>query len=125
MRLSVLFLLTIPLAAQDSAPVDLRTFYAQNCVRCHGADGTARDAGGNKLKGQDFTDPRWRERTTDPQAVKTILKGKFFGLAMPAFKNRLTKEQAQTMVTEILRTMEKGKPVGSAELIKAGGPGQN
>lgn len=110
MRTRFLLLLALPLAAQDPGPVNLRLFYQQNCVRCHGVDGTARDAAGDKLKGQDFTDPRWRAQD-DQGLVKTILKGKFFGLAMPAYKDRLTREQAQAMVTEVLRRTEKGRPV--------------
>ena len=114
-RVPFLLLLALPLAAQDAAPVDLRAFYMQNCVRCHGVDGTARDAAGAKLKGQDFTEPRWRQDTPDKDLVKTILKGKFFGLAMPAYKDKLTKEQAQAMVTDVLRKTEKGKPVGTPD----------
>jgi mono/diheme cytochrome c family protein len=113
MRPLFLLLLALPLTAQS--PVELRLFYQQNCVRCHGADGTARDAEGKKLKGQDFTDPKWREGAEDRGLVKTILKGKFFGLAMPAFKDRLTKEQAQAMVSDVLRRTEKGKPVAPPE----------
>ena len=110
-----LLLLALPLAAQAPAGLDLRAFYQQNCVKCHGADGAARDAQGGKLKGQDLTDEGWRKGTEDKTMVNTILKGKFFGLAMPAYKDQLSKEQAQALVTEVVRRTEKGRPVAAAE----------
>ena len=69
---------------------DLRVFYQQKCAGCHGPDGSAVSAEGKKLSGQDFTDPDLQRRTRDDKMVKTILKGKFFGWAMPSFKDTLT-----------------------------------
>lgn len=87
---------------------DLRAFYQQNCVRCHGPDGSAVSAEGKKLSGQDFTDLNWQRRTGDEEMVETILKGKFFGWAMPSFKDSLTPDEAQKMVTDIIRKSKKG-----------------
>lgn len=95
----------------EPARKDLRLFFKDNCTRCHGADGTARDALGKRLKGQDFTDAGWRKGTTDAKMVETILKGRFFGRAMPSFKKRLTSEEAQRMVTEIIRRTSKGEEI--------------
>jgi len=100
---------TASVLAEPPASTDLRLVYKMNCVRCHGPDGTARDSTGELLYGQDFTDVRWRQRTQDDEMVKTILKGKLFGLVMPAFKDMLTKAEAQQMVTEVIRTSVKGK----------------
>lgn len=97
----------------EPAQKDLRLFFRINCARCHGADGAALDENGRKLKGQDFTDAAWRESTTDAKMVKTILKGKFFGLAMPSFRKELTAEEAQRLVTEILRRTVKGSVIDS------------
>ena len=113
MRTALLLLLVLPLAAQAPAPLDLRAFYAKNCVRCHGADGTARDETGKKLKGQDFTNPDWISAADDKGAVNTIRKGKFFGLAMPAYKDSLNGEQAQALVTEVLRKVKKDQPIAA------------
>jgi len=62
-----------------------------------------------KLKGEDFTDQKWLKDTKDDKMVKVILNGKFFGLAMPAYKDKLTREEAQLMTTEIIRKSKKGK----------------
>jgi mono/diheme cytochrome c family protein len=97
--------------AREPAPRDLRLFYQQNCAGCHGADGAAQDAQGKSLRGQDFTDERWRKDTGDAEMVKVILNGKFFGLAMPSFKGQLTGDEAQRFVSEILRPATKGKVI--------------
>ncbi|PKN63029.1 MAG: hypothetical protein CVU57_21175 [Deltaproteobacteria bacterium HGW-Deltaproteobacteria-15] len=97
-----------PVLAQGTAGKDLRVFYQQNCAGCHGPDGSAVSAEGKKLSGQDFTDLDWQRRTRDDKMVKTILKGKFFGWAMPSFKDTLTPAEAQQMVTDIIRKSKKG-----------------
>jgi mono/diheme cytochrome c family protein len=96
---------------QKSEAKDLKAFYQQNCARCHGPDGSAVSAEGKKLRGQNFTDPDWQLKTSDDEMVKTILKGKFFGMAMPSFKSALTKEEAQQMVTDIIRKSKKGQVI--------------
>ena len=105
--------------AQDPAGKDLAQFYMENCVRCHGPDGSARTAAGKPLGSHDLTDPQWQKRTPDEEMVKAILKGKFFGLAMPGFKKQLTEDEAQRMVTEIIRTSEKGKVIGGGNAKRA------
>ena len=123
-RLAALFALflaicTAPVLAQGPAGRDLRVFYQQNCAGCHGPDGSAVSAEGKKLSGQDFTDPDWQRGTRDDKMVKTILKGKFFGWAMPSFKDTLTPEEAQQMVTDIIRKSKKGHVIAP----DAGRPG--
>lgn len=112
-------LAAIAAAAQTAAPAqkDLRAFYRDNCARCHGIDGAARAADGKGLRGQDFTDENWRAGTTDEKMAKVILKGKFFGLAMPGYSKQLSKEEALRFAAEVLRAAVKGAPI-------APGPGQ-
>ena len=98
-----------PALAQGPKRKDLKEFYQQNCTRCHGPDGSAVSADGKKLKGQDFTDQDWQRNTGDDEMVKTILNGKFFGLAMPKFKDALTEEEARWIVKNIIRTSKKGQ----------------
>lgn len=111
MRGQACLLVLVGMTVLAQAPKDLRLFYQQNCVRCHGTDGTALDAVGKKLRGQDLTDARWAQRTSDETIVKAILKGKFFGRAMPAYKKDLTPEEALRMVKEIVRKVQKGKVI--------------
>ena len=95
--------------AQDTKLNDLKKFYQNHCVKCHGTDGSAMDQDGKKLKGEDFTDQDWQKDTKDDEMIKTIMEGKFFGLAMPAFKDMITHEDAQLMVTDIIRKSKKGE----------------
>lgn len=118
-RIPIVIVLSAVLTAFAQAPgkparsaEELGSFYAQNCVRCHGADGSAVGPDGKRLKGADFTDAGAMARGKDAGFVKTILKGAFFGLAMPAFKDQLSAEEAQAMVSEVLRKAQKGKVIG-------------
>ena len=118
MRAALLTLLPAVLLGQEPArPArgldDLKAFYAQNCVRCHGPDGSARDATGKKLGGRDFTDPK-ENRDTDAEMAKTIRKGIFFGRVMPSFKAQISEEEALMIIKEIVRKAEKGKLIAPA-----------
>jgi cytochrome c len=97
--------------AQDTKTGEMKKFFQANCVRCHGTDGSATGSDGKKLKGEDFTDQKWQKETNDDKMIKVILNGKFFGLAMPAYKEIITREDAQVIVTEIIRKSEKGKTI--------------
>lgn len=98
---------------EEPAGKDLGLFYQQNCTRCHGVDGSALGPDGKKLKGHDLTDERWLQNTDDNKMVHAILNGKFFGLAMPGFKDALSMDEAQRMVTDVIRKSRKGRPIGA------------
>ncbi len=91
--------------------VELKAFFAANCVKCHGPDGSAHTLEGKKLGGFDFTDAVKVAKESDADMVKTIRKGKLFGIVMPSFKDRLTEDDMQLLVKEILRKAEKGKVI--------------
>ncbi len=97
--------------APAKSPEALRAFFQQNCVKCHGADGSAVGADGKKLKGFDFTDAKAMAGQTDEKMARTIRKGIFFGWIMPAFKGQLSEADAQAMVQEVLRKAQKGKAI--------------
>jgi cytochrome c553 len=99
----------IPALAQKPMRTDLKEFYQQNCARCHGPDGSAVSADGEKLSGEDFTNQNWQRNTRDEEMVKVILEGKFFGLVMPKFKETLTEQEARKIVTDIIRKSKKGE----------------
>ena len=110
--------------AQSPAPKaksinELKVFFQQNCIRCHGLDGSARSTDGKKLGGLDFTQATQDFQSLSGPAsereirtmIRTIRKGIFFGLSMPAWKDQLSHEDATLMVREILLKAEKGKVI--------------
>jgi mono/diheme cytochrome c family protein len=115
--LMAMLLVSAFLQAQAPAKTvtELRIFFAANCVKCHGTDGSAHSPEGKKLGGFDFTDTAKAGKETDAEMVKTIRNGLFFGFRMPSFKDRLTEADAQTLVREILRKAEKGKAIAPME----------
>jgi cytochrome c553 len=90
---------------------ELRGFYAANCARCHGADGSGRSPEGKRLSGMDFTDKQRMARESDAMMAKTIRKGIFFGVVMHPFKKRISEVEALILVKEILRKAEKDKVI--------------
>jgi mono/diheme cytochrome c family protein len=90
---------------------ELKAFFQQNCVRCHGLDGSAVSPEGKHLKGFDFTSAKAMSGKTDQELACTIRKGLFFGLAMPSFKDQLSEADALLLVREVLRKAEKGKAI--------------
>lgn len=106
-------LLFLPAQAQAPAKTvnELKAFFVANCVKCHGVDGSAYGPEGKKLGGFDFTDAKQAAKESDADMVKTIRKGVLFGIVMPSFKDRLSEDDMQLLVKEILRKAEKGKVI--------------
>jgi mono/diheme cytochrome c family protein len=117
-------LATMAALAQSPAPKaksvnELKAFFQQNCIRCHGLDGSARSPDGKKLGGLDFTQATQDFQTLSGPAsereirtmIRTIRKGIFFGLTMPAWKDQLSHEDATLMVREILLKAAAGKTI--------------
>jgi len=122
MRRTILILslaMPLPLAAQTGAPArsvkELKGFYAANCAKCHGADGSGRSPEGKRLPGMDFTDKQRMARESDAMMAKTIRKGIFFGVVMHPFKKRVSEAEALVLVKEILRKAEKDKVIAPGE----------
>ena len=110
---SALFLsCAVALAAQSPRSVlELKLFFQQNCVKCHGLDGSARGPEGKRLRGRDFTSEKEMKGTTEAGLAKTIRYGVFFGKVMSALKKELTEEEARILVREILLKAVKGQPI--------------
>ncbi|WP_257304885.1 c-type cytochrome [Geothrix campi] len=81
---------------------DLRAFYRERCVVCHGADGTGRGPNGARLGGRNLTEARWQARREDAALVASIQKGRG---AMPGFGRQLPEPEARRLVAEVIRPM--------------------
>ncbi len=114
----------LPMPAQAPAPTtksiqELKAFYQRNCLRCHGEDGSAHGADGKKLGGVNFTKTAEEFRKRGGPATerelramtRTIRKGVFFGVSMPAWKDQLSEADADLMVREVLLQASPGKAI--------------
>ncbi len=120
-------LLGCALQAQTPLPrtvPELRQIFRDNCSRCHGPDGSGRDAGGRRLAGLDFTSSPKVKHLREEERVgpgtglrelrsmaRTIRKGIFFGRVMPAWRDLLTEEEALLMLREVIMKAERGRPI--------------
>ena len=101
---------------------ELRAFYQQNCIRCHGLDGSAHTPDGKRLGGMDFTVVTEEFRQAGGpgsereirRMSRGILNGILFGVTMPSWKAQLSPEDAQLMVKEILLKAALGKVIEPA-----------
>jgi len=82
--------------AAGPKPDDGGDLFKQKCSMCHGADGK----GFSALKTPDFTDPKVQASLSDQQIVDTIKNGKK-GTAMPAFGDKLSDDQVQSLLKYI------------------------
>jgi cytochrome c oxidase cbb3-type subunit 3 len=87
--------------AGPAVPVDPAVMYAQNCARCHGADGH----GNPELKKtlptvRDFSDPTFLATAQPDTVARTIMAGKG---QMPAFGASLSLPKMQSLSGYVLR----------------------
>lgn len=94
-----LFLFSVPSQAQ-SGPASL---FKTNCAECHGKDGGGNTALGRSLKLHDLRSPDVQKRT-DADLTDLITNGL---ATMPAFKDKLTKDQIQQVVAYIRQIANK------------------
>ncbi len=73
--------------------------FQKSCARCHGRDGKGEVAHDSLATIPDFTLRGWQQKRSDAQLLVSILDGK--GTGMPAFRDKITRERARTIVTYI------------------------
>jgi mono/diheme cytochrome c family protein len=69
------------------------------CARCHGASGDGSNARDTLRAIPNFTSSAWQDKRTDPQLTVSILDGK--GTEMPAFRSKVSRDQARELVSFI------------------------
>jgi cytochrome c oxidase cbb3-type subunit 3 len=77
-----------------AVPVEPAVIYAQNCARCHGADGRGDPEIKKTLQVRDFHDPAFRARANSEEIVRVIMAGKG---QMPAFGASLSLPKMQSL----------------------------
>jgi cytochrome c553 len=78
---------------RNSSPVSsaqlarAKTVFAQNCARCHGADGRGETALGKELEATNLTDAEWHKKVSDKRLIQSVTRGR---AAMPALEKLST-----------------------------------
>ena len=80
--------------AGPAVPVDPAVMYAQNCARCHGANGRGDPEIKKTLPVRDFSDPVFLAKTSTDQIARSIMAGKG---QMPAFGASLSLPKIQSL----------------------------
>jgi cytochrome c oxidase cbb3-type subunit 3 len=86
--------------AGPAVPIDPAVMYAQNCARCHGADGRGDAEIKKTLPVRDFSDPAFLARAQSDDIARTIMAGKG---QMPAFGASLSLPKIQSLSGYIQR----------------------
>jgi cytochrome c553 len=74
-KLLALGIAAMTVAALSARAEDAKTTYANNCAKCHGADGKGDTKIGQKLGVKDYTDPKVQAELKDDAAFKAIKEG--------------------------------------------------
>src|SRR5512140_3811922 len=104
MRTILAFLGTCAFAlwiSADAVAASPDEMYAQKCAGCHGKDGKGQTAMGKKLNMKDLTDAKVQAAAKDADWEKAILEGEKSAegkMIMPAFKGKVTPEEAKALV---------------------------
>ncbi|HEY2729885.1 MAG TPA: c-type cytochrome [Polyangia bacterium] len=80
--------------AGPAVPIDPAVMYAQNCARCHGADGRGDPELKKTLPVRDFSDPVFLAKAQTDDLARTIMAGKG---QMPAFGASLSLPKIQSL----------------------------
>jgi mono/diheme cytochrome c family protein len=86
------------LASDKSKTKDARKLYKQNCVKCHGTDGTGETTFGQIVGAADFTDSEWQKRVDDQRLLNSMTYGRG---QMPSFGKKFSKEQIITLLAYV------------------------
>jgi mono/diheme cytochrome c family protein/uncharacterized membrane protein len=77
----------------------VRELFTQHCAKCHGNDGTGKQARVLQPDIPDFTAATWQGRRNDAQLRVSILDGK--GKDMPPFSGKINEAQARDLVSHV------------------------
>ena len=91
------FVLTWLSASPSLRASDPKELFEKICAPCHSKDGTAQTPAAKKLGVKDLS----QSKLTDAQIIQQILEGKQDAKAtskMPAFKEKLTREETESLV---------------------------
>jgi mono/diheme cytochrome c family protein len=90
---------SVGLSSKDQSAQQGRRLFERSCARCHDRDGKGATARESLPTIPDFTVRRWQQSRKNAQLLVSILDGK--GTGMPAFRDKVPREQARDVVAYI------------------------
>ena len=90
-------LLIVTTAAPKACAGDPKELFIKTCAPCHSKDGTAQTPAAKKLGVKDLS----QSKLTDEQIVQAVREGKTDkegSIKMPAFKEKLTSDEVESLV---------------------------
>jgi mono/diheme cytochrome c family protein len=72
--------------------------YGTYCITCHGRDGRSQTNKGKYSHARDLTDAAWQEDVSDERIYNSIMNGRNLRGNMPAFKDKLSEKEADSLV---------------------------
>jgi mono/diheme cytochrome c family protein len=95
-------------ALSSAHGADPKTNWMNNCMQCHGPDGSANTSMGKALNAKDLTNAQIQSSFTDAEAATAIKDGvtKDGTTKMIAFGSRLSDEEVKALVAYV-RTLKK------------------
>jgi mono/diheme cytochrome c family protein len=93
--------------ASPGQTADPQTNWSNNCVQCHGQDGSANTPMGKALSAKNLRSPEVQASFTDAEAVEAIKNGvkRNGAMAMLAFSGTLTDDEIKALVAYV-RTLK-------------------
>lgn len=73
--------------------------YRRHCVSCHGSNGRSKTKKGKYNHARDLTDAQWQNDVTDERLFNSIMNGRNVRGNMPAFSNKLTEKEIDSLVS--------------------------
>ena len=77
--------------------------YRKYCVSCHGSDGRAQTSKGKFSHARDLTEAPWHDEVSDARIFNSIMNGRNVRGNMPAFSNKLTEKEVDSLVEFVRR----------------------
>jgi mono/diheme cytochrome c family protein len=102
------FFILVPLSSFASAnlvnnPRPAPQLYRRYCVSCHGNDGKAKTSKGKFSHARDLSDSQWQAEVSDERVFNSIVNGRNVRGNMPAFDNKLSEQEANSLVEFVRR----------------------
>ena len=97
------FFAAVAVKANNNTARTAPQLYRKYCISCHGSDGRAKTSKGKFSHARDLTEASWQEEVSDARIFNSIMNGRNVRGNMPAFSNKLSEKEVETLVEFVRR----------------------